>query len=88
MTHDTLQETASERETVKQYQDDHGRTYFVKPGIGGDVFKTFYRKPGSRKEHSYGKAPWRHTFDEAARDLAELAMKKNWIVISYERVQK
>ena len=71
-------------ELIKQYKDDRGWIYFVRAGIGGDVFKTFYRKPGSRKEHGFGNTPWRHSFNEAQRDLGELSSRKKWMVVSEE----
>jgi hypothetical protein len=61
-----------------QYQDERGWLYFVRAGIGGDVFKAFYSRPGSRKEHGYRNLPWRHRFDEAQKDLVELAARKGW----------
>lgn len=30
----------------KTYIDERGWQYAVRPGLGGDIFKAFYRKPG------------------------------------------
>ncbi|WP_088186357.1 hypothetical protein [Desulfosporosinus sp. FKA] len=62
------------------YQDNRGWVYFVRPGIGGDVFKTFYRRPGSKKERGYTRLPWRHSPHEAQKDLDKLAADKKWMI--------
>lgn len=64
---------------VKQYTDERGWTYFVRSGIGGETFKTFYLKPGKLYGgHGWRGAPWRHTFDAAQADLNKIAKQRNW----------
>jgi hypothetical protein len=65
----------------KQYKDDRDWIYFVRAGIGGDTFKTFYRKPVKLRnfgEHAYWDTPWRKTADEAQEDLDALAIVEKW----------
>ena len=31
---------------MKVYKDERGWQYAVRPGLGNDIFKAFYRKPG------------------------------------------
>ncbi|AFM42991.1 hypothetical protein Desaci_4129 [Desulfosporosinus acidiphilus SJ4] len=69
-------------QNIRTYQDARGWEYFVRPGIGGDVFKTFYRRLGSKKERGYTHLPWRHSFGEALRDLEQLAALKKWKAVS------
>lgn len=64
---------------VKQYVDDRGWQYFVRGGIGGEQFKTFYRKPGkSAGGHGWRSAPLRNSFDEAQADLNREAKRRGW----------
>lgn len=66
---------------LTRYVDDRGWTYFVRPGIGGDCFKTFYKKPDKTpwpKERAYRNLPWRDTPEAAQRDLDALAYAKGW----------
>lgn len=63
---------------VKVYRDSRGWEYFVRGGIGSLEFKTFYRKPGIRREHGWGPVPWRKTFDAAQADLNEQANKRGF----------
>lgn len=70
------------RGEIKQYIDDRGWTYFVRAGIGGNTFKTFYKKdsskPAGMSEHAYRGTPWRKTEEQARADLDALAQKKSW----------
>lgn len=63
---------------VRQYKDARGFVYFVRPGIGQDTFKTFYRKPGESSEHGWRCVPWRSNVDEAQADLNQEAKKRGW----------
>ena len=63
---------------VKSYIDDRGWVYFVRAGIGGNTFKTFFKKPG-KNEHGYKGLPWRDSFDEAQSDLNKMAKTKGWM---------
>ncbi|BBB91025.1 MAG TPA: hypothetical protein PKA28_10660 [Methylomusa anaerophila] len=72
---------------VKAYEDERDWQYFVRPGIGGNTFKTFYRKPEkSISGHGYRSTEWRGSFDEAQADLNRLAKKKKRSLISGVRL--
>lgn len=63
---------------VKRYVDDRGWEYFVRPGIGGNTFKTFYLQPGKASAHGWRPVPWRYNFDAAQADLNREAEKRGW----------
>ncbi|WP_371380856.1 hypothetical protein [Sporomusa aerivorans] len=68
---------------VKAYKDNRGWEYFVQAGIGGDTYKTFYRKPGKAgkgliRGKCWRPVPWRDSFDEAQIDLNIEAEKRGW----------
>jgi len=63
---------------VKVYFDIRGWVYFVRSGIGGDTFKTFFRKPGKTSAHGCTVFVWRKSFDEAQADLIREAKKRGW----------
>lgn len=64
---------------ILRFMDSRGWIYFVRSGIGGDTFKTFYRKPNKPGDHGCHNLPWRGTFDGAQADLNRLAQEKGWI---------
>ena len=71
---------------VKVYKDKRGWEYAVQSGIGGDTFKTFYRKPGKAGKgllygHGWRPVPWRDSFDAAQADLNIEAEKRGWEVV-------
>lgn len=59
----------------KTYVDERGWQYAVRPGLGSDIFKAFYRKPG-RSWHAVRALPWFTNEQEAEADLARWAAKK------------
>lgn len=59
----------------KTYIDERGWQYAVRPSLGNDVFKAFYRKPG-RSWHAVRALPWFTSEQEAEADLARWAAKK------------
>jgi len=64
---------------VKQYRDGRGWLYFVRGGIGGEEYKTFYVSPKShRSGNGWRCVPWRTTFDEAQADLNRQAKRRGW----------
>lgn len=64
---------------VKVYRDVRGWEYFVRPGISGTTFKTFYRKPGkSAGGHGWRPVAWRDSFDAAQADLNREAKRRGF----------
>lgn len=63
---------------VKTYRDSRGWEYFVRSGIGGDTYKTFYRKPGKESSRGWRPVPWRDNFDDAQIDLNVEADIRGW----------
>ncbi|MBR4695483.1 MAG: hypothetical protein IKO94_05320, partial [Selenomonadaceae bacterium] len=65
------------------YKDSRGWLYKVMPGLGEGCFKARYHKP-ERAKDTGGKCmasmPWRETFEDAQKDLDELAAKKKWSI--------
>lgn len=59
----------------KTYIDERGWQYAVRPGLGGDTFKGFYRKPG-KSWHAVRVLTWFASEQEAEADLARWAAKK------------
>ena len=59
----------------KTYIDERGWQYAVRPGLGHDVFKAFYRKPG-KSWHAVRVLAWFASEQEAEADLARWAAKK------------
>jgi hypothetical protein len=69
---------------VKTYTDNRGWLYKIKSGIGGDMFKGFYRKPDREIDacwHAMNNLTWSKYFDEAQSDLNALAEKKGWNIV-------
>ena len=56
------------------YEDNRGWQYAVRPGLGGDTFSVFYRKP-EKSWHSVRSMPWRDTEADAENDLIAYAAK-------------
>lgn len=63
---------------LKTFEDDRSWRFFVKGGIGGDCFKTFLRKLGSRKEQGCSVFQWCKTFTQAQVDLNEVGKARGW----------
>jgi gamma-glutamyltranspeptidase len=59
---------------MKIYEDSRGWQYSVRPGLGGDTFSVFYRKPG-KSWHSVRAVPWYGTAAEADMALDDYAAK-------------
>lgn len=59
---------------TKVYEDSRGWQFTVRPGLGGDMFSVFYRKPG-KSWHSVRAVPWFITEAEAETALTEYARK-------------
>lgn len=59
----------------KTYIDERGWQYAVRPGLGNDIFKAFYRKPG-RSWHAVRALAWFTNEQEAEDDLAWWAAEK------------
>lgn len=59
---------------MKTYEDNRGWQFTVRPGLGGDMFSVFYRKPG-KSWHSVRAVPWFNTEAEAETELIEYAQK-------------
>lgn len=57
------------------YIDERGWQYAVRPGLGNDIFKAFYRKPG-RSWHAVRALAWFTSEREAEADLERWAAKK------------
>lgn len=60
----------------KTYIDERGWQYAVRPGLGHDVFKAFYRKPG-KSWHAVRVLAWFASEREAEADLERWAAKKH-----------
>ena len=69
---------------VKRYRDERGWVYFVLAGIGlvsgigQDMYKSLYQKPGKTSVHGWRSVPWRESFDAAQADLNREAKKREW----------
>ncbi len=59
---------------MKIYEDSRGWQFSVRPGLGGDTFSVFYRKPG-KSWHSVRAVPWYQTAAEADMALDDYAAK-------------
>lgn len=59
---------------MKICEDSRGWQYSVRPGLGGDTFSVFYRKPG-KSWHSVRAVPWYGTAAEADMALDDYAAK-------------
>lgn len=59
---------------MKIFEDNRGWQFTVRPGLGGDMFSVFYRKPG-KSWHSVRAVPWFNTEAEAETALTEYAQK-------------
>ena len=59
----------------KTYIDERGWMYAVRPGLGNDIFKAFYRKPG-RSWHAVRARNWFASEQEAEADLERWAAEK------------
>ena len=69
---------ARKKNTAMTYSDNRGWVFFVRGGIGSEEFKTFYRKPGLKKEKGWSGTPWRPTFQEAQTGLDNEAARRGW----------
>lgn len=56
------------------YEDARGWQYTTRPGLGGDTFSVFYRKPG-KSWHSVRALPWHDRETDAETDLIAYAAK-------------
>lgn len=61
--------------TKKVYIDERGWQYAVRPGLGNDIFKAFYRKPG-KSWHAVRAMAWFASEREAEADLERWAIEK------------
>ncbi|MDO5116855.1 MAG: hypothetical protein Q4D58_12300 [Synergistaceae bacterium] len=68
----------------KIYEDDRGFRYRVEAGIGGQVFKARFIKPGKTTGHCVRMLPWRDSFDAAQKDLNLYAERKGMREVSNE----
>lgn len=59
---------------MKIYEDSRGWQFSVRPGLSGDMFSVFYRKPG-KSWHSVRAVPWYATASEAEMALDDYAAK-------------
>lgn len=59
----------------KVYVDERGWQYAVRPGLGNDIFKAFYRKPG-KSWHAVRARKWFASEQEAEADLERWATEK------------
>lgn len=57
------------------YEDDRGWRFAVRPALGGDMFKGFYRKTHKQGWHAVRVLPWSTSEEEAEKILAEYAKK-------------
>ena len=60
----------------KVYCDSRGWHFKVMPGLGDDMFKARYNKPGKPGWHCVAVLPWRVLRARAEADLAYYAKKK------------
>lgn len=63
---------------LKTFEDERGWRFFVRGGLGESNYKTFYTKPGSRKQKGCSMVSWRKSFTAAQIDLNQLGKKKGW----------
>lgn len=59
---------------MKIYEDNRGWQYSVRPGLGGNTFSVFYRKP-NKSWHSVRAVAWYKTEAEADMALDDYAAK-------------
>lgn len=67
---------------VKQYIDSRGWKYKVMGGIGESSFKARYKKPETKSWKCMKNLEWRTCFDEAQKDLNQLAELKSWVEVN------
>jgi hypothetical protein len=63
------------------YEDSRGWQFTVLPGLGGNTYSVFYRKPGNYW-HSVRTVPWFNTIEEARQALIDYAEKHKMTVVN------
>lgn len=69
---------------LKCYVDSRGTVYFVRPDVSRKGFKTYFVKPGDKKQRDYIKHRFQFSFAEAQTALNVTARGRKWAVYDGE----